>query len=59
MPAIADVLGFGFSGPADPKEQLLNYIASIILQETLFIFDNLEHLLAQPPNRMTYRAWSS
>ena len=44
-PAIADVLGFSFSGPADPKEQLLNYLASHICQEALFIFDNLEHLL--------------
>ena len=47
VPAIADVLGFGFSGPSDPKEQLLNYIASHIRQEALFIFDNLEHLLIQ------------
>jgi predicted ATPase/DNA-binding XRE family transcriptional regulator len=49
VPAIADVLDFGFSGPGDPKEQLLNYIASQIRQEALFIFDNLEHLLIQNP----------
>ncbi len=47
VPAIADVLGFGFSGPSDPKEQLLNYIASNIRQDALLIFDNLEHLLVQ------------
>ncbi|HSF79667.1 MAG TPA: tetratricopeptide repeat protein [Anaerolineales bacterium] len=49
IPAIADVLDFGFSGPSDPKEQLLNYIANEIVQEALFIFDNLEHLLLQAP----------
>jgi predicted ATPase/transcriptional regulator with XRE-family HTH domain len=47
IPTIADVIGFGFSGPGDPKEQLLNYIASHIRGEALFIFDNLEHLLGQ------------
>ncbi len=46
-PAIADVLGFSFSGPADPKEQLLSYLASQIHQAALLIFDNLEHLLVQ------------
>lgn len=45
--AIADVLDFRFSGPADPKEQLLNYISNNINQEALFILDNLEHLLTQ------------
>jgi predicted ATPase/transcriptional regulator with XRE-family HTH domain len=49
VPAIADVLGCGFSGPAEPKEQLLNYIANHIRQAALFIFDNLEHLLVQNP----------
>jgi predicted ATPase/DNA-binding XRE family transcriptional regulator len=49
VPAIADVLDFAFSGPGDPKEQLLNYIANQIRQEALFIFDNLEHLLIQDP----------
>jgi predicted ATPase/DNA-binding XRE family transcriptional regulator len=48
VPAIADVLGFGFSGPSDPKEQLLNYLASQVRQAVLFVFDNLEHLLALP-----------
>ena len=45
VPAIADVLDFGFSGPVDPKEQIIHYISSAIKQEALFIFDNLEHLL--------------
>jgi predicted ATPase/transcriptional regulator with XRE-family HTH domain len=49
VPAIADVLEFGFSGPSDPKEQLLNHISSSIKQEALFVFDNLEHLLVQIP----------
>jgi predicted ATPase/transcriptional regulator with XRE-family HTH domain len=49
VPAIADVLGYGFSGPAEPKEQLLNYIVNHIRQAALFIFDNLEHLLVQNP----------
>jgi predicted ATPase/transcriptional regulator with XRE-family HTH domain len=47
VPAIAEVLGFEFSGPTDPKEQLFNYLASQIKQSALFIFDNLEHLLVQ------------
>jgi predicted ATPase/transcriptional regulator with XRE-family HTH domain len=47
VPAIADVLDFGFSGPTDPKEQLFNYISNQIKREALFIFDNLEHLLVQ------------
>lgn len=51
VPAIADVLGYGFSGPSEPKEQLLNYIAGNIQQSALFIFDNLEHLLVQKPSQ--------
>lgn len=47
VPAIADVLDFGFSGPADPKDQLLNYLSNSIRQKALFILDNLEQLLAQ------------
>lgn len=47
VPAIADVLDFSFSGPNEPKEQLFNYIASSIKQKALFVFDNLEHLLAR------------
>ncbi|HZD56893.1 MAG TPA: tetratricopeptide repeat protein [Anaerolineales bacterium] len=51
VPAIADVLGCGFSGPAEPVEQLMNYIADHIRQAALFIFDNLEHLLVQDPTQ--------
>ena len=47
VPAIADVLDFGFSGPTDPKEQLLNYLSGNIRLDVLFILDNLEHLLVQ------------
>lgn len=47
VPAIADVLDFGFSGPTDPKKQLLNYLSNNIKQEALFVFDNLEQLLVQ------------
>lgn len=48
VPAIADALEMGFSGPADPKEQLLNYAASSLKLETLLVLDNLEHLLYEP-----------
>ncbi len=41
-PAIADVLGLGFSGPADLIVQLTNHLHD---KETLLIFDNMEHLL--------------
>lgn len=51
VPAIADILEFGFSGPTDPKEQLLNHLSSQIQQEALFIFDNLEHLLVHMPTQ--------
>jgi predicted ATPase/DNA-binding XRE family transcriptional regulator len=51
VPAIADVLEFGFSGPTDPKEQLLNHISRHIKEEVLLILDNLEHLLAQAPRQ--------
>jgi predicted ATPase/transcriptional regulator with XRE-family HTH domain len=47
VPAIADGFDFAFSGPSDPKEQLLNYISTCIDEKALFILDNLEHLLVQ------------
>jgi predicted ATPase/transcriptional regulator with XRE-family HTH domain len=47
IPAIAEVIDYVFSGPAAPKEQLLNYLSNNIRQRTLFVFDNLEHLLPQ------------
>jgi predicted ATPase/DNA-binding XRE family transcriptional regulator len=42
LPAIADVLGLGFSGPADGMVQLTNFLHD---KEILLIFDNMEHLL--------------
>jgi predicted ATPase/transcriptional regulator with XRE-family HTH domain len=47
VPAIADVLDYVFSGPTNPESQLFGFISNNIKQEALFIFDNLEHLLAQ------------
>lgn len=47
VPAIADELDFRFSGSTDPKEQLLTYLSTHIIQEALLVLDNLEHLLAQ------------
>lgn len=48
VPAVADAIGFVFSGPTDPKEQLLSYIANRLNQPVLLVLDNLEHLLIQP-----------
>lgn len=42
LPAIADVLGLGFSGPADLIVQLINFLHN---KKILLIFDNMEHLL--------------
>jgi predicted ATPase len=42
LPAVADVLGLGFSGPADLMVQLTNFLHH---RKTLLIFDNMEHLL--------------
>jgi predicted ATPase/transcriptional regulator with XRE-family HTH domain len=42
LPAIADVLGIGFSGPADLMVQFTN---SLHDKEILLILDNMEHLL--------------
>ncbi len=42
LPAVADVLGLGFSGPADLMVQLTNFLHN---KTTLLIFDNMEHLL--------------
>jgi len=40
--AIADTIGFAFSGPLDPKLQLLSYLTPLSL---LLVLDNMEHLL--------------
>lgn len=45
---LADALGFVFSGPKDPKEQLINFINKNLRHSVLLIFDNLEHLLIHP-----------
>jgi len=47
VPAVADVFGFVFSGPSDPKEQLINYLSVQLKQPLLLVLDNLEHLLVQ------------
>ncbi len=49
VPAIAEVLEFTFSGPADLQEQLFGYLVSNVTQPALLVLDNLEHLLAQSP----------
>lgn len=49
VPAIAEVLEFTFSGPANLQEQLFGYLAETVTQPALLILDNLEHLLAQSP----------
>jgi predicted ATPase/DNA-binding XRE family transcriptional regulator len=40
--AVADVLGFRFSGPADPATQLVRYLRD---KSLLLVMDNFEHLL--------------
>jgi predicted ATPase/transcriptional regulator with XRE-family HTH domain len=47
IPAIAEVINYVFSGPATPKEQLLNYLSNNIKERALFVLDNLEQLLPQ------------
>jgi predicted ATPase/transcriptional regulator with XRE-family HTH domain len=42
IPAIADVLGLVFSGPADPVVQVSNLLQT---KEILLVVDNMEHLL--------------
>lgn len=42
IPAIADTLGFVFSGPLELKTQLFNHLKN---RQILFVLDNLEHLL--------------
>ena len=48
VPAIADALGYIFSGTNEPKEQLFHYISSLGFHTLLLVFDNMEHLLAPP-----------
>jgi predicted ATPase/transcriptional regulator with XRE-family HTH domain len=42
MPAIADAMGFTFSGLAEPKVQLFTYLRR---KKMLLVLDNMEHLL--------------
>jgi transcriptional regulator with XRE-family HTH domain len=42
LPALADALGFGFSGPAELTVQITNFLHD---KKTLLILDNMEHLL--------------
>jgi predicted ATPase/transcriptional regulator with XRE-family HTH domain len=41
-PAVADALGFMFSGPLDPQVQLLNHLRQ---KSLLLVLDDIEHLL--------------
>jgi transcriptional regulator with XRE-family HTH domain len=41
-PAVADALGFVFSGPLDPQVQLLNHLRQ---KSLLLVLDDIEHLL--------------
>ena len=47
VPAIAEVLGYSFSGPVDLKEQLIKHMSIRMKRPALLVLDNLEHLLAQ------------
>jgi predicted ATPase len=40
--AIAEALGLRFSGPSDPRSQLIHYLCG---RQVLLLLDNLEHLL--------------
>jgi predicted ATPase/transcriptional regulator with XRE-family HTH domain len=42
IPALADALGFAFSGMGEPKKQLFNFLRE---KQILLVLDNLEHLL--------------
>lgn len=42
LPVLADLLGWSFSGPADPIVQLTSFLHD---KKILLIFDNMEHLL--------------
>ena len=43
LPAVADSLGITFSGPVDPKQQVIQVLRT---KNLLLIFDNMEHLVA-------------
>lgn len=43
LSTVADMLGLGFSGPAEPIVQLVNFLSK---KQMLLVLDNMEHLLA-------------
>ncbi|MFZ0544835.1 MAG: BTAD domain-containing putative transcriptional regulator, partial [Candidatus Promineifilaceae bacterium] len=42
VPAVAEAIGFSFSGSREPKAQLLHFLQS---KELLIVLDNMEHLV--------------
>jgi predicted ATPase/Tfp pilus assembly protein PilF len=42
VPAVAEAVGFSFSGPREPKSQLLHFLQS---KELLLVLDNMEQLV--------------
>ncbi len=53
IPAIANGIGFSFSGSIDPKLQLFNYLRE---KHILMIVDNVEHLLVDAPQQSSLTA---
>ncbi len=51
IPAIANGLGFTFTGSSDPKLQLLNYLRE---KHILMVLDNVEHLLVDAAPQSTF-----
>ena len=47
VPAIAEVMGFTFSGPLALQAQLFAYLSDAVQRPALLVLDNLEHLLGQ------------
>ena len=47
VPAIAEAVGFTFTGATSPKDQLLAYLQA---KEMLLVLDNFEHLLRRQPS---------
>ena len=49
VPTIAHAIGFTFSGPLPPADQILQHLAT---RDMLLILDNLEHLLDETPGEV-------
>ena len=47
VPAVAEALGYSFSGPAELKEQLIKSMSVSMKRSAFLVLDNLEHLIAQ------------